>query len=84
MVNRAPGAHALRSAGRGIKATDSGALHRFSAMWRLDKTLLLLNEFVAMACPIHLQSVACPPESDTKVHNDYKAKVCVRAQTPKL
>ncbi len=77
VVNRAPRAHALRSAGRCIEATDSGALHRSTAMRRRDKTLQLLNDFVARAGPVHLPSVACPPESDTKAHNDYKAKVCV-------
>ncbi len=81
VVNRVPRAHALRSAGRGIKATNSGALHRTTCARRRDKTLPLLNEFVARAGPIHLPSVACPPESDTKAHNDYKAKVraCARA-----
>ncbi len=82
--NRAAQAHALRKAGRGIEPTDSGALHRSTAMWRRDKTLQLLNEFVASAGPVHLPSVACPPESDSKAHIDYKAKVrhraCVCAQ----
>jgi hypothetical protein len=77
--NRAAQAHALRNAGRGIEATDGGALHRSTAMRRRDKTLPLLNEFVARAGPVHLPSVACPPESDTKEHNDYKAKVCGRS-----
>ena len=80
VVNRAPGVHALRSAGRGIEATDSGALHRSTAMRRRDKTLPLLNEFVARAGPVHLPSVACPPESDTKAHNDYKAQVRARSR----
>jgi hypothetical protein len=81
VVNRAPGVHALmRSAGRGIEATDGGALHRSTAMRRRDKTLPLLNEFVARAGPVHLPSVACPPESDTKAHNDYKAKVRARSR----
>jgi hypothetical protein len=81
VVNRAPEAHALRSAGRGIEATDSGALHRSTAMRRQDKTLPSLNEFVSRAGPVHLPSVACPPESDTKAHNDYKANVCARARS---
>ncbi len=78
-LNRAPRAHALRSAGRGIEATGSGALHRTTCARRRDKTLPLLNEFVARADPVHLQGVACPSESDTKEHNDYKAKVRARA-----
>jgi hypothetical protein len=81
VVNRATGVHALRSAGRGIEATDSGALHRSTAMRRRDKTLPLLNEFVSRASPVHLPSVACPPESDTKAHNDYKAK-CTHPSIP--
>ncbi len=83
VVNRAARAQALRDSGRGIEATDSGALHRSKAMRRRNKTLPLWNEFVARSRsgPVHLPSVACPPESDTKAHNDYKAKVraCVRA-----
>ena len=74
-VNRAARAHALREAGRRIEATDSGALHRTTCARRRGKTLPLLNEFVARAGPVHLPGVACPPESDTKAHNDYKAKV---------
>jgi hypothetical protein len=80
VVNRAPGVHALRSAGRGIEATDSGALHCSTAMRCRDKTLPLLNEFVSRAGPVHLPSVACPSESDTKAHNDYKAKVRARSR----
>jgi hypothetical protein len=79
-VNRAAQVHALWSAGRGIEATDSGALHRSTEMRRRDKTLPLLNEFVARAGPVHLPSVACPPESDTKAHNDYKAQVRARSR----
>jgi hypothetical protein len=79
VIYRAAQAHALRSAGRGIEATDSGALHRTTCASltarRRDKTLPLLNEFVARAGPVHLPTVTCPPESDTKAHNDYKAKV---------
>ncbi len=45
MVNRAARVHALREAGRVIKATDSGVLHRSTDMRRRDKTLPLLNEF---------------------------------------
>jgi hypothetical protein len=73
--NRAARAHARRNAGRGIAATDSSALHRSTSMRRRDKTLPLLIEFVARAGPVHLPGVECPPESDTKAHNDYKAKV---------
>ncbi len=47
-------------------------------MRRQDKTLQVLNEFIAMACLVHLPNVECPPESNTKAHNDYKAKVCAR------
>ena len=84
MVNCAPGAHALRSAGRGIEDTDSGALHHSTAMRRRDKTLPLLNEYVVEACPLHLPGVECPPESDTKAYNDYKAKVCASARAQAL
>ena len=82
VVNRAARVHALWEAGRGIEATDSGALHRTTCARRRDKTLQLLNEFVARAGPVHLPSVACPPESDTKAHNDYKENVraCERAR----
>jgi hypothetical protein len=58
VVNRAAQAHALRSAGRGIEATDSGALHCTTCARRRDKTLPLLNEFVPRAGPVHLPSVA--------------------------
>ncbi len=78
VVNRAPLAHALRSAGSGIEATNSGALHCTTCARRQYKTLLLLNEFVARAGPVHLPSMACPPEWDTKAHNDCKAKVRAR------
>jgi hypothetical protein len=44
-------------------------------MRRRDKTLPVLNEFVAIAGRVHLPNVECPPESDMKAHNDYKAKV---------
>ncbi len=52
-LNRAAQAHALREAGRGIGATDGGALHRSTYIRRQDKTLPMLNEFVAIAgrCP---------------------------------
>ena len=48
-------------------------------------TLPMLNNFVLLAgpvAPVHLPGVPCPPESDTKVHNDYKAKVPVRVHPP--
>ncbi len=57
-------------------ATDGGALHRSIYMRRRDRTHVL-NEFVARAGPVHLPNEECPPESDTKAHNDYKAKVRV-------
>jgi hypothetical protein len=44
-VKRAARVHALREAGRGIDATDSGALHRTTCARRRGKTLPLLNEF---------------------------------------
>jgi hypothetical protein len=71
-----------RSSSRAAKATDSVGLHRATCARRRDKTLSSLNEFVAWAGPIHLPGVDCPPESDTKAHNNYKAKVraCVRAR----
>ncbi len=58
--------------------TDSTALHRSTSMRRRDKTLPLLNAYIAEAGPLHLPGVECPLESDTKAHtNDYcKAKVC--------
>jgi hypothetical protein len=65
-----------REAGRTI-ATDGGALHRSIYMRRRDRTLQVLNEFVARAGPVHLPNEECPPESDTKAHNDCKAKVRV-------
>ena len=43
-------------------------------------TLPMLNNFVLLAGPVHLPGVPCPPESDTKEHSDYKAKV--RFQSP--
>ena len=63
-----------------LHATDDGPLNRSTTKRRRDKTLPWLDEFVARAGPVHLPSVACPPESDTKAHNDYKAKVraCAR------
>ena len=64
-----------RSSSRAAKATDSVGLHRATCARRRDKTLSSLNEFVAWAGPIHLPGVDCPPESETKEHNDYKAKV---------
>ena len=76
-----------RCASRAKGATDSTALHRSTSMRRRDKTLPLLNEYVAEAGPLHLPGVECPPESDTKAYNDYKAKVsvcvcvCPRART---
>ena len=78
-VNRAARVHEARKAGRGIEATDSGGLHRTTCARRRHITQPLLDEFVAWAGPVHLPSVSCPPESDTKAHNDYKAKVCVCA-----
>jgi hypothetical protein len=84
VVNSAAQAHALRSVGRGIEATDSGALHRTTCAKRRDKTLPLLNEFVARAGPVHLLTVTCPPEADTKAHNDYKAKVRAYARARAL
>ncbi len=74
-LNSATQVHELRQSGRGIRATDGGALHRSTYMRRRDRTLLVLNEFVAIAGRVHLPTVECPPESDTKAHNDYKAKV---------
>ena len=76
-VNRAARVHEARKAGRGIEATDSGGLHRTTCARRRHTTQPLLDEFVAWAGPVHLPSLSCPPESDTKAHNDYKAKVCV-------
>ena len=81
-VNRAARMHEERKAGRGIETTDSGGLHRTTCARRRNITLPLLNEFVASAGPVHLPRVPCPPESDTKAHNDYKAKVCVCARAP--
>jgi hypothetical protein len=80
VVNRAAQEREQRKAGRGIEATDGGGLHRSTSMRRRNSTLPHLNEFVARAGPVHLPGVECPPESDTKAHNDYKAKVCVRAR----
>ena len=45
-------------------------------------TLPMLNNFVELAGPVHLPGVPCPPESDTKAHNDYKSKVRVHPPTP--
>jgi len=50
------------------------SLHIYEAR---DRTLHVLNEFVARAGPVHLPNEECPPESDTKAHNDCKAKVRV-------
>jgi hypothetical protein len=58
-----------------MEATDSRALHRSTSMLRQDRTLQLLNAYVAEAGPLTLQGVQCQPESDTKAQNDYKAKV---------
>ncbi len=71
-----------QSPSRAAKVTDSGGFHSTTCARRRGKTLSSLNEFVAWAGPIHLQGVACPPESDTKEHNDYKAKVCACARAP--
>ena len=46
-------------------------------------TLPMLNNFVALACPVYLPRVPCPQESDTKAHNDYKAKVRVQSPPPR-
>ena len=73
--NRAAQEREQRKAGRGIEATDGGGLHRTTCARRRNSTLPHLNEFVARAGPVHLPGVECPPESDTKAHNDYKAKV---------
>ena len=70
-----------RGASRAKGATDSTALHRSTSMRRRDKTLPLLNAYVAEAGPLHLPGVECPPESDTKAYNDYKAKGCVCGRT---
>ena len=85
-VNRAARVLAERSAGRGIKPTDSGGLHRTTrtCVRRRGKTLPKLNEFVACAGPIHLPGVACPPESGTTKHNNYKAKVCACARSTRV
>ena len=76
-----------RGCSKSKEATDSGAIHRATCMRRREKTLPVLNTFVAVAGPVHLSRVLCPPESDRKAHNDYKAKVrdvcvyvCVRAR----
>ncbi len=47
-------------------------------MRRRDRTLPVLNEFVAIACRVHLPDVECLPESDTTANNEYKAKVLAR------
>ncbi len=77
VINRASREHAQRERGasRAMEATDSRALHRSTSMLRQDRTLQLLNVYVAEAGPLNLQGVQCQPESDTKAHNDYKAKV---------
>ena len=62
VVNRAARAHEQRKAGRSIEATDSGGLHRSTSMRRRNITLPLLNNFVALAGPVHLPKVQCPPE----------------------
>ncbi len=78
-----------RGASRAMGATDSTTLHRSTSIRRRDKTLPLLNEYVAEAGLLHLPGVECPQESDTKAYNDYKAKVCVcvcaraRAKAPR-
>jgi hypothetical protein len=74
----------VNRAARKVKATDSDGLHRSSSMRRRNITLRRLNEFVASAAPVHLPRVRCPPESDTKAHNDYKAKVCSCARARAL
>ena len=81
VVNRAA---RKMNASRKVKATDSDGLHRSSSMRRRNITLRRLNEFVASAAPVHLPRVPCPPESDTKAHNDYKAKVCASARAQAL
>jgi hypothetical protein len=89
-LTRAAQAHALRQAGRDIRSTDGGLLHRSTYMRRRERTLPLLNEFISRAGPVHLPNVECPPESDMKAHNDYKAKVracackCALVLTSKL
>ena len=62
---------------RVVRATDGGGLHRSTCMRRRNMTLPMLNNFVASAGPVHLPRESCPPESDTKAHNDYKAKARV-------
>ena len=84
VVNRAARVHEKMKASRKVKATDSGGLHRTSCARRRNITLRELNEFVASAAPVHLPGVPCPPESDTKAHNDYKAKVCASARAQAL
>ena len=66
---------------RVVRATDGGGLHSSTCMRRRNMTLPMLNDFVASAGPVHLPRESCPPESDTKAHNDYKAKK-VRVQPP--
>ena len=46
-------------------------------------TLPMLNNFVLLAGPVHLPGVPCPPESDTKEHSDYKAKVRLQSPPPR-
>ena len=65
---------------RVVRATDGGGLHRSTCMRRRNMTLPMLNNFVASAGPVHLPRESCPPESDTKAHNDYKDKVRVQPQ----
>ncbi len=48
-LTRAAQAHALRQAGRDIGATYGGALHRSTYIRRRDRTLPVLNEYVARA-----------------------------------
>ena len=68
---------------RAVRTTDGGGLHRSTCMRRRNMTLPMLNNFVASAGPVHLPRESCPPESDTKAHNDYKAKVRVHPPPPR-
>ena len=69
---------------RVVRATDGGGLHRSTCMRRRNyMTLPMLNNFVASAGPVHLPRESCPPESDTKAHTDYKAKVRVQPPPPR-
>ncbi len=86
VINHASRQHLQRERGasRAMEATDSRALHRSTSMWRRDRTLPLLNAYVAEVGPLHFPGVECPPESDTKAHNDYKAKVILASDDSSL